>query len=222
MNNKTIPEIVETIIRSRKTEKVVCDIESYRPVPADIAAHNREIVLRAIKTAGWAPLHYQRIEGGIAEPWRAHVLWQDEAKKAAFFLRNELKTTTNELRLTAACNALVIVTWLPEFYNPVAQRTSELPRMLQISHDEDHLAATGAMVQNLLLILTAHGMRNCWSSGGKFRGQEMFNYLGIPSNERLIATVFIEYPEMRDESKECQAGSLRNSRCENWIREVSI
>lgn len=222
MNDKTISETIETVIRSRKTEKVLCDVEAYRPVPADVAERNRETVLRAIKTAGWAPFHYPRKVAGVAEPWRAHVLWHDDVKKAAVYLRDELKVTTKEPKLAAACSVLVLVTWLPEFYDLESQSASKLAREDQLARDEEHLAATSAMVQNLLLMLTAHGMGTYWSSGGKFRESEMFSYLGIPDNERLLAAIFVEYPEMMDDSKERKAGSQRNNRGEEWIREVSI
>ena len=78
------------------------------------------------------------------------------------------------------------------------------------------------MVQNLLLLLTAHGMGTYWSSGGSFKGSEMYTYLGIPETERLLAALFIEYPEMMDDSKDRKPGSQRDNRSENWIREVSL
>ncbi|MFK7776741.1 MAG: nitroreductase family protein [Gimesia sp.] len=222
MDNQTIPEVMETIIRNRMTEKVLCEVEAHKPVPADIAERNREIVLQSIKTAGWAPFHYPRKVDDLAEPWRAHVLWHEETKKAALYLRDELNVTSKAPRLAAACSALVLVTWLPEFYDSESQNTSKLDREDQIARDEEHLAAASAMVQNLLLMLTSHGMGTYWSSGGKLRQSEMFDYLGIPSQERLLAAVFIEYPEMRDDSKERKAGSQRNNRSEKWIREVTI
>ncbi|MCA9008058.1 MAG: nitroreductase, partial [Planctomycetaceae bacterium] len=61
-----------------------------------------------------------------------------------------------------------------------------------------------------------------WSSGGKLKGPEMFQYLGIPEQEKLLAAVFIEYPEMRDDSRERKPGSLRNDRSDQWIREVTL
>ncbi|NEP62779.1 MAG: nitroreductase [Symploca sp. SIO2G7] len=216
MDNKTPPAIMETVIRSRRTEKVLCDIEAYRSVPNDVADRNRKVILQAIKTAGWAPFHYDRNVAGMAEPWRAHVLWHDDVKKAAVYLRDKLKVTSKEPKLAAACSTLVLITWLPEFYH-LASRTDT-----QIARDEEHLAAASAMVQNLLLILTAQGMGTYWSSGGKFRGPEMFRYLGMSDNERLLAAVFIEYPEMMDDSKQRKSGKQRDNRCEQWIREVSI
>ena len=50
----------------------------------------------------------------------------------------------------------------------------------------------------------------------------MFDYLGIPADERLLGAVFVEYPEMRDESKIRKEGKHRHSRCEDWINEISI
>lgn len=222
MPDKSTPETVENIIRARRTEKVLCDIEAHRPVPADVAERNREIVLQAIKTAGWAPFHYPRKVDGLAEPWRAHVLWHEEAKQAAIYLRDELNVTSKGPRLAAACSALVLVTWLPEFYDLESQQTSKIDRETQLARDEEHLAAASAMVQNLLLMLTAHGMGNYWSSGGKLGGPEMFQYLGIPKQERLLAAVFVEYPEMMDDSKERKPGSQRNNRSDQWIREVTL
>lgn len=206
---------VESVILNRRTEKVTCDVESYRPVPADVAERNRAIVLQAVKTAGWAPFHYSRDVEGIAEPWRVYILWPDEVQKAAVYLRDRLNVTTKEPKLAAACSALILVTWLPQFYDSGSRNES------QISIDEEHLAATSAMVQNLLLILTERGMGTYWGSGGIFRKPDMFTYLGIPKEERLLAALHVEYREMMDRSKDRKPGKLRNQRCEDWIREVS-
>ena len=222
MPDKSTPETVETIIRDRKTEKVLCDIESHQPVPADIAERNRKIVLQAIQAAGWAPFHYPRKVNNLAEPWRAHVLWDAQAKQAAIYMRDELNVTSKEPRLAAACSALVLVTWLPEVSAAEVQQDSKVERETLLARDEEHLAAASSMVQNLLLMLTAHGMGNYWSGGGKLKGPEMFQYLGIPEQEKLLAAVFIEYPEMRDDSRERKPGSLRNDRSDQWIREVTL
>jgi len=222
MTPNQIAAELSRIVRARKTEKVMCDVDSHQSIPADIATKNKEIVLEAIKTAGWAPFHFPRNVDKIAEPWRAHVLWSEEARKAAEYLTNHLEVTTKEPKLAAGCHALVIVTWLPEFYDLESQQSSKLTREEQIKRDEEHLAATSAMVQNLLLLLTANQMGTYWSSGGKFRGSEMFDYLGIDSKERFLAGIFIEYPELVDEAKERKAGAHRGKRCENWIREVTL
>ncbi len=199
----------------------MCEIGAPIHLPADITDRNQHIVRNAIKTAGWAPFHFNRNINGIAEPWRAHILWHDEAYKLAVYLRDELKVSNKEPLLLAGCNALVLVTWLPEFYDAEAQDTSYCSREIQITRDEEHLAATSAMVQNLLLLLTAHKMGTYWSSGAKLREPAILKKLGTEAGERLIAAVFIEYPEMMSEHKTRKIGSQRNNRSEHWIHEVS-
>ena len=88
--------------------------------------------------------------------------------------------------------------------------------------DEEHLAAASAMVQNLLLLLTARGMGTYWSSGGKLRAPEMFDYLSIPQHERLLAGVFVEFPEAMDAPHQRIPGKLRDRRGDGWIREVKL
>ena len=222
MTEDQLAEQLAKTVRVRKTEKVMCEVEAHQSVPDEIAARNQQLILDAIKTAGWAPFHYPRNVDGIAEPWRVHVLWHEEAGKAAAHLRDGLGVTSKEPRLAAGCNALLVVTWLPEFYDEDSQNNSRLAREDQVKRDEEHLAATSAMVQNLLLLLTAHEMGTYWSSGGKFRDPEMFEFLGVPQNERFLAGLFVEYPEMKNESKERKAGAHREKRCEDWIREVNV
>lgn len=213
--------LVEQTIRARKTEKVLCQPEDAKPVPAEIDALRRPQVLDALKTAGWAPFHFARTPA-VAEPWRAHVLWQDQALHAAKHLRDEMGDQTKVPLLLGGCSAAVIVTWLPEF-----DRAGDKPRSAAVLEeqrirDEEHMAAASAMVQNLLLMLTAHGMGTYWSSGGRLRKPEVFEYLGIAKEERFLAGLFIEYPEMMDAAKDRKPGSHREKRSGTWLREVTL
>ena len=212
--------IVERVMRARRTEKVLCQPEDHRPVPSEVDAVRRPQVLNALKTAGWAPFHYVRDTKGIAEPWRAHVIWHDRAIETAKHLRDELGDTTKLPLLLAGCSAAVVVTWLPEFDGVPDKPRSAAVLEEQRTRDEEHLAASSAMVQNLLLMLTAHGMGTYWSSGGRLRKPEVFDYLGIARQERFLAGVFVEYPEMMDGDKQRKPGSHRDKRGEDWIREV--
>ena len=211
--------LVEKIIRARRTEKVLASLEGRSPVPMDIEATNQPLVRSAIETAGWAPFHYPSGVDGITEPWRAHILWNVEARELSRFLSEELELTSKEPQLAAACSALVLVTWIPE----KAEESLGQCEDRVVVRNEEHLAATSAMVQNFLLSLTALGMGNYWSSGGKLRGPEVFDYLGISCEERLLAAVFIEYPEMMNSSYGETArkpGGLREKRGDGWIREI--
>lgn len=213
-------KIVKQVIRDRRTEKVLSQLEDARPAPDGVDALRRPQVLEAILTAGWAPFHFARQTPGIAEPWRAHVLWQDQAIKTAHHLRDDLGVMSKEPLLLAGCSAAVIVTWLPEFDGPTDKPRSAAVLEEQRIRDEEHLAASSAMVQNLLLMLTAHGMGTYWSSGGRLRKPDLFEYLGIPAEERFLAGIFIEYPEMMEGPKHRKPGSHRDKRSGGWIREV--
>ena len=222
MNDERTADAIDRIIRSRRTEKVLCELEAHAPVPPDVALRNNELVLRSLKTAGWAPFHFPRKVDRLAEPWRAHVLWHEDTRKLAVYLGEELQLTNKLPLLSAACSALVLVTWLPEFYDEELRKSSKLTREVQILRDEEHLAAASAMVQNFLLLLTAHGMGTYWSSGGTLRQAETLSHLGIAAGERLLAAVFIEYPEMKDDTRKRVPGGLRKSRKEGWIRQITL
>ncbi|MGB0416413.1 MAG: nitroreductase [Coraliomargarita sp.] len=210
---------VEKIIRDRRTEKVLATLRERGPVPAEVEAKNKPLVRSAIETAGWAPFHYPLNVDGIAEPWRAHILWNAEARELSRFLSDELKLTSKEPMLAGACSALVLINWIPE---TAGQSLGQCEDRVVI-RNEEHLAATAAMVQSFLIALTALGMGNYWSSGGKLRGMDAFDFLGIPTRERLLAAVFIEYPEMQSEGHgepTRKPGALREKRGDGWIREV--
>ncbi|MEM6911559.1 MAG: nitroreductase family protein [Verrucomicrobiota bacterium] len=216
----TSPHDLTHWIRARRTVKVLGEVDSHRAVPKELAARNRSWVLAAIETAGWAPFHHPRQEGGLAEPWRVHVLWDEAAWKLACHLREERGVRTKEPQLAAACQALLLVTWLPEFGEPEQKRASPLSEEGQRTRDEEHLAATAAMVQNLLLLLTEQGIGNYWSSGGVLREKEVLAHLGVGPEERLLAALFLEYPEMREEGFQRKPGALRDRRGRGWVREV--
>lgn len=222
MKANNAAEIVEAVMRQRKTEKVMCEVGTATQLTEDIVTANRQLVLDAVEAAGWAPFHFPRNVDGQAEPWRAHVLWQEQAQSLARYLKDDLNVESKEPLLTAGCHALVIVTWLPEFYTEAQKQACSIPAEKQLLRDEEHLAASSAMVQNLLLLLTAHDMGSYWSTGGKLRGPEVFEKLGIPTNERFLAGIFIEYPEAQDADKARKPGAQRNARGTGWIREVEI
>ena len=125
-----------------------------------------------------------------------------------------MKPSNKIPKMLSACGALVLATWIPQFYD------LDECKPAQTATDEEHLAAASAMVQNLLLMLTAHGMGTYWSSGGQLGSELCFDRLGIPRSERLLAAVFVEYPEMQDEPLERLPGKHRDRRSTGWIREL--
>jgi hypothetical protein len=211
----TKADILADVIRSRVTEKVLANDDFKHQLSAEVEAENDQKVLAALETAGWALFHYPRNVDDIVESWRVYFLNREQAEKAAAYLSDDLGVKSKEPMLAKACNSLVLITWLPET-NPDNVEHITL-------RNNEHLAASSAMVQNLLLMLTAEEMGNYWSSGGKFGSAEMFDYLNISNAEALLAAVFIEYPDAMsaaEENKQRKPGAHRDKRSLAWIQKL--
>jgi len=207
------PDLLHKVVQSRRTEKVLAEVDEPTVISPELAKQNDPLVRKAVLSAGMAPFHYPRTKE-IAEPWRTYHLWNADTNTLAKHLKYELGVETKEPKLLAASSAVVLITWLPEH----PQHTTDKQRVIE----EEHIAATSAMTQNLLLLLTAHGFGNYWSSGGILRTPELFTHLGISQNERLIGAIFIEYPEAANPSHERKAGALHKLRSDKWVTDLSL
>ena len=217
---------VESAIRERQTFKVLGDPQLPICFSNDELARLDKMVWGAMKTSGWAPFHYDRGQDGLVEPWRVDWMSQDVCRKVARRMSDwfdNLKPNNKLTAMLAACGSLALVSWLPQFDPGAADELRESQRQT----DEEHLAATAAYVQNLLLLLTAHGFGTYWSSGGQFRDLQMFEKLQLPHRGRLLAAVFIDYsPLAKGGPPELQRlpGKLRNRRCPDyrWLNTVDL
>jgi len=182
------------IIKSRQTLKILGDPQQ----PIQFSDHDLQtgeaIVNAAIEAAGWAPFHYDRGIDGIAEPWRVHRLSAATCRKLAIGLPQwcNLKPGNKLPAMLAACGCLIIVNWIPQF-RTASSVDEELTKEKQQEIDDEHLAATAAFVQNLLLMLTASGLGTYWSSGGPLGSPAVFQRLGLDANQKLLAAVFVEF-----------------------------
>jgi len=207
-------ESIETIIRSRATQKVLADPAQPLPVPPDFAPRVAEM----IAVAGHAPFHREAAaahRGGAldgAVPWRFYLLdaaacrasLQQLQRWGGRFMRGKIP------RMLAAAGALVQVTWLPD-----NEDWGSLPNL-------EHVAAAAAATQNLLLTATEHGVANYWSSGGVLREPELYRLLGIPAAEPLLGSVFLfPSPEL---AQEIGSGKNRgkNEPVSGWSRWVQV
>lgn len=212
------------LVRERRTSKILAGGDVSIEHPEEVLNRNNPLVWQAIADAGYAPFHYDRGLDGVVEPWRFHILWQRDCR----FISKELAGWFSDIKpsnklpaMLAACGALVLVNWLPQFRQSDAS-TNETPEK-QLQVDEEHLAATAAATQNLLLSLTQNGLRSYWSSGGFFRTPAMFERLGIPTSERLLSAIFVDYGA-NDDSIELIAGKHAESRSDvrRWTREIDL
>lgn len=214
---------VQKIIRQRATQKILGDPQAPVRWSDETKTSCDQLVLQAIRDCGSAPFHYDRKLDGIAEPWRVYWLDCHSCRRLASDLPHlvqDLKPGAKLPALLAACGSLALFTWHPQERNsggasavaPFHTRTERINR--------EHLAATAAAVQNLLLLLTALGMPNYWSSGTLIEDQ-LFNQLGIPTDSVLTAAVFIHYPQGSGATDVVGGKQAeRRSKDHAWLREA--
>lgn len=213
-------EILERVVRRRRTEKVIARTREplFDAGRCDTAAD--AVVSAVIAMAGWAPFHYPRDIAGVPEPWRAHQLRQPDATRLADWLELPMHAGKGIGKIPGmlrACGCLVLVTWLPEAGEGASEK--------RLAVDREHLAAAAAMVQNLLLGLESRGLGSYWSSGGVLGEGDVAQSLGIGTEGRLLAAVFVDYGWWDGDTRvERVPGKLRDRRTDpqQWSRVISF
>lgn len=206
------------IVRQRETIKLIADPQ--RPVELDANCRSTfdPLVEQAIHTAGWAPFHYDRDHESMPEPWRVDWVQYEDCREIGrhfFDWFPDAKPKNKLPAMLAACGSLVLVRWLPQFDEQSEAGTlTDAQRQV----DEEHLAAASAYVQNLLLLLTAGGLGTYWSSGGQFRLPAMRSRLGIPTEGRLLAAIFVDYQADSERVIDRIPGKHRQARTRHWYQ----
>lgn len=208
-------------IRTRKTLKLRVDPES--PLPITKGEELKQTIKELIELAGKAPFHYESSEvqrsGKLngAEPWRFHVLDGESCRSFLKALNQEkpMKAPEGIRQMLASADALILTTWLPERSRKFARRFH--PNLKNM----EHIAATGAAIQNLLLAATSRGINAYWSSGGIIRKDKVLEFFGIPKHEILLGAVFL-FPDEYPDDAETKTGKNAEKRGEpgdfmQWI-----
>lgn len=225
----------DTAIQSRHTEKVLSEVD----LPTvDI----RQQVDELLAMAGMAPFHracedqyrtadstldLEKVLSGI-EPWRFYVLDASSCRK----LRPQLpKENAGKVpAMLAAADALVLATWLPnarvasaeELPSPTPDKNFDEPSFAVTLANMEHIAATAAAIQNLLLAATARGISNYWSSGNVLRHPSVYQLLGIPTTQILLGAIFL-FPKEYG-AAELATSKLRAHRTspQSWSRWINL
>ena len=87
------------------------------------------------------------------------------------------------VQMLNTASALIQATWIPE---PLENDEIQLNQK-----NIEHIAATSAAIQNLLLVTTEKNYETYWSSGGSLREKAFKKLLNIPINEQLLGSIFI-------------------------------
>jgi nitroreductase len=211
----------EEAIRARKTLKLRANPES--PLPVIKGDDFKSKVEQLIELAAQAPFHYespekQRSKGlNGAEPWRFHAIDGRGCRSLLEALTDEkpVKSSDGIKQMLAAADALILGTWIPEDSRRKGRKY--YPNVKNM----EHIAATGAAIQNLLLAATENGINAYWSSGGCLRKPKVLKYLGIPKHEILLGAIFL-FPDEYPESVQTKTGKNTDKRGElsdymNWV-----
>lgn len=215
---------IEEAIRTRKTLKVRANPES--PLPVTKGEEFRSTIEELIELAGKAPFHYEsseklrsKILKGV-EPWRFHTIDGENCRQLLQALKDEkpVKSSEGIKQMLAAADALILGTWIPEHSRKPGRRYHPNVKNME------HIAATGAAIQNLLLAATERGINAYWSSGGCLRKPKVLDFLNIPKHEILLGAIFL-FPEEFPDSVQTKTGKNTDKRGEvddfmDWI-EVS-
>lgn len=141
----------------------------------------RELVLRAIDTARWAPNHH------LTEPWRFYLL-SEECKRTVVDLNAELVAAGKGVEAGEAKR----------------KRWSSIPGWVVVTclKSEDELrsredyAACCCAVYAFTLFLWAHGVGSKWTTGEVTRDARFYDAIWTdPEVERVVGLIWYGYPE---------------------------
>lgn len=223
---------VDRVIRARKTSKLMLPLDRQSEA-AGIWSREHAVTLQTmIEGAGWAPFHRRADETAHRQgaldsimPWRFHILEKPACESLLQHLQEQAASQPDSKwsrawqskikNMLIACGALVQATWLPD-------PAGDGQEPVLSGNNIEHIAASGAAIQNLLLAAEARGWSSYWSSGGILRDEEVFDYLGMGRNEALLGSLFLA-PAVAQDCNVVQGG-LRDQRgpIESWARWVSL
>lgn len=158
-----------------------------RDTPVDPA-----IVQQALEAANWAP------SNGDTEPWRFTVIAGEgraalaKAFGEAYGMDAEADGTFAEEKLTAQTErAYHAPLWISIGVEPGRMPDGSLKMPM-----EDELMAVASAVQNMHLVLTAHGLIGMWHSKGTSVHPHVGRFLGLEEPARLLGLFWCGYPNV--------------------------
>ncbi len=200
-------------IHSRKTAKVLAS----GPWSPSLTQDEQERLCdHLLNLAANAPYHYksaERYKEGVQTsslPFRCYTADGATCNTLATKLETLDPPPGKILNMLWAAELLIITTWLPDVFGtqPEQREMEPLPFVGNLRNME-HIAATSAAIQNMLLGATAEGHPNYWSSGGMLRQKSARNMLQISMEEVMLGAVFIFPKDAVERAEEIKPGKLR-------------
>ncbi len=217
---------IKEVIASRKTSKVLAK----SPLESDF---DQALLESLVATAAYAPFHYmaanshrEKLPDKAPEPWRIYILNRTICREVREWLISR-DDRTKVPEMLAASDMLLQVTWCPTTEDGAAG-SERFDCYDATQTNMEHIAATAAAIQNIILAATEHEIPNYWSSGGVLREKEIFDLLGIPRDEILLGSVFF-FPRnaARNQKVTMVPGKMRERRSHgrtwcHWVEELNM
>jgi hypothetical protein len=219
---------VQGTIEQRKTSKVLAS----SPWQSSLTeAEQIDLIKRLLDLAAHAPYHYKSAERYKASgktsalPFRAYTLTSNDCRKLAALIENTQPAPGKITNMLWATEVLMMITWLPDVFGeqPLEYEFEPVPFLGNLRNME-HIAATGAAINNILLGATAEGFPNYWSSGGALRHKVARTILDIPMDEILLGSLFIFPKDAHQRDVEIKPGKLRDEgkNSQDWSVRVRL
>lgn len=215
-------------IHSRQTAKVLADSPWAPSLTQDEQERLREHLLNL---AAKAPYHYksaERYKTGVQTsslPFRCYTLDGNACNALASQLASLDPPPGKILNMLWAAELLIITTWLPDVFGtqPEHREMEPLPFVGNLRNME-HIAATSAAIQNMLVGATAEEYPNYWSSGGVLRQEAARKILEIPMEEIMLGAVFIFPKDALERASQIMPGKLREEgkALESFSKKVTL
>ena len=210
-------------IKHRKTQKVLAN----NPwIPSLTVGERGKLVQELLTLAAAAPYHYEsagkyRTDLTSGLPFRCYVADAARCRAAVDYAMVEEVEAGKINQMLNAAEVLFIVTWLPDTFGEPVQGREPIPFTGNLRNME-HLAATGAAIQNMLVGATALGYPNYWSSGGVLRFDPMRSHFNVPTEEIILGTLFIFPKDAESRADEVVHGKLREKgkALDTWSKKV--
>lgn len=215
-------------IKDRKTQKVLANTK-WETKEKNIQTTIDELV----DLAAYAPFHlkknkaydYKDLNGQV--PWRFYNLDTVSCRKLSDWIQEHKIPAGKIINMLFAADALLLVTWLPEpngMGEPAEKNIVEpIPFNGNLANME-HIAATSAAIQNVLIGAAARDIPSYWSTGGALRQAPIRNKLAIALDEILLGAIFLFPKNLEDKDGEVMPGKLHRLSKDKitWSRQLSI
>lgn len=155
---------LSTLIRSRRT------VHEFRA-----EAPPKDILLRAISNARWAPNHHR------TEPWHFYILGDAASAKVARLNADLVRAARGE-----KAARIKLERWLaiPGGFVVTCERSADLIR------EQENYAACCCAVQNLMLYMWQYGLGVKWTTGNVMREDRFYELLGIDRQSVFVVGLF--------------------------------